>query len=46
MIKKVVISNSNSKALAFLEEINRKKEEIRKKIEKRLISRKTTGRTS
>jgi hypothetical protein len=40
MIKKIVISNSNSKAAAFLEEIGRKKEEMRKKVEKRLNERK------
>lgn len=33
MIKKVVISASNSKAIAFFDELNRKKEELRKKIE-------------
>jgi len=40
MIKKVFISHSNTKAIAFLEEIDRKKAEMRKKIEKRLIERK------
>ncbi len=45
MIKKVVISNSNTKAMAFLEEVNRKKEEIRKKVEKRLNERKTAHKS-
>jgi len=39
MLKKIVISNNNSKALAFLDEIERKKEEMRKKVEKRLNER-------
>jgi hypothetical protein len=39
MLKKIVISNRNSKVLAFLNEIERKKEEMRKKVEKRLNER-------
>ena len=39
MLKKIVISNNNSKVLAFLNEVERKKEEMRKKAEKRLNER-------
>jgi hypothetical protein len=45
MIKKIVISPSNKKALIFLEELNRKKEAMRKKIEKRLNERKSTSKS-
>lgn len=40
MLKKIVISNDSSKVLAFLHEIERKKEEMRKKVEKKLNERK------
>ncbi len=39
MLKKIVISNNNSKVLAFLNEVERKKDEMRKKAEKRLNER-------
>lgn len=45
MLKKIVISNNNSKALAFLNEIERKKEEMRKKIEKRLNERRNAPKS-
>jgi hypothetical protein len=44
MLKKIVISNNNSKILAFLNEIERKKEEMRKKAEKRLNERRQAKR--
>lgn len=34
MIKKVTISPKNSKAIAFFEDLHKKKEEIKKKLEK------------
>lgn len=40
MVKKVVISSSNAKAIAFLEEMNRKKDEMRKKLAKKMEERK------
>ncbi len=36
-MKKVVISPSDTKAIAFFEKLARKKEEIRKKIESKLM---------
>lgn len=40
MLKRIVISNNNEKVIAFLDDIERKKEEMRKKVEKRLKERK------
>jgi hypothetical protein len=39
MIKKLVISHSNTKVLALLEEIEQKKAGMRKKVEKRIMER-------
>ena len=39
MIKKIVISTSNPKTIAFLEELSRKKEAIKKKLEMRLLEK-------
>lgn len=35
MIRKLVIPSTNKKALAFFEELNKKKAEIRKRLEER-----------
>ncbi|WP_165836393.1 hypothetical protein [Taibaiella soli] len=37
MLKKVVISKSNKKALEILADLDRKKKELREKIEKKMI---------
>lgn len=39
MINKIVISPSNTKTVAFLEELSRKKAEIKKKLEMRLLEK-------
>lgn len=44
MIKKVVIAPSNAKAIAFLDELTRKKEEMRKKLKERALIRKLSER--
>ena len=39
MINKIVISPSNTKTVAFLEELSKKKAEIKKKLEMRLLEK-------
>lgn len=39
MINKIVISPTNTKTVAFLEELSRKKAEIKKKLEMRLLEK-------
>jgi len=39
MINKIVISSSNTKTVAFLEELSRKKAAIKKKLEMRLLEK-------
>jgi hypothetical protein len=41
MLKKIVISSSNTKAIAFLDDLSRKKDAIRKKLESKTIAGKT-----
>lgn len=36
-MKKVVISPTNAKAIAFFSELNKKKEELRKKVEVKIL---------
>jgi hypothetical protein len=41
MLKKIVISSSNTRAIAFLDDLSRKKDAIRKKLESKTIAGKS-----
>ncbi len=46
MLKKVVISSSNVKAIAFLDDLSKKKDAIRKKLESKTIAGKSIAHRS
>jgi hypothetical protein len=44
VVKKIVISPDNTKAIAFFEELSKKKAEIKKKLEERGVFKKLSTR--
>jgi hypothetical protein len=44
VVKKIVISPDNTKAIAFFEELSKKKAEIKKKLEERDVFKKLSTR--
>jgi hypothetical protein len=46
VVKKIVISPNNTKAIAFFDELSKRKAELKKKLEERVLFKKATTRES